>query len=102
MRVAAIVFLFLIRLQFPKSKSISDILCRRYGQRTLEYKEHKNLKNLIIVYAKLTWILNFYYGVQTAMSYLIFFNFRISIQSLKASLSISSMSIEVITGRDSS
>ena len=34
MRVAAIVFLFLIRLQFPKSKSISAILQRKYGHRT--------------------------------------------------------------------
>ena len=34
--VAAIVFLFLIRLPFPKSKSISDILRRRYGQSKLE------------------------------------------------------------------
>ena len=36
MRVAAIVFLFLIRLRFPKSKSISDILRRRYSQSTLK------------------------------------------------------------------
>ena len=36
MIVAAIIFLFLIRLQFPKSKSISEILRRRYGQSILK------------------------------------------------------------------
>ena len=36
MRVAAIMFLLLIRLWFPKSKSISDNLDRRYGQSTLK------------------------------------------------------------------
>ena len=34
MRLEAIIFLFLIRLQFPVSKSISDSLHRRYGQST--------------------------------------------------------------------
>ena len=36
MKVAAIVFLFLIQLRFPKSKSISDILRRRYSQSILK------------------------------------------------------------------
>ena len=36
MIVAAIIFLFLIRLQFPKSKSISEILRRRYDQSILK------------------------------------------------------------------
>ena len=36
MRVAAIVFLFLVRLRFPKSKSISDILRRKYSQSKLK------------------------------------------------------------------
>ena len=36
MIVAAIIFLFLIRLQFLKSKSISEILRRRYGQSMLK------------------------------------------------------------------
>ena len=52
MQVAAIIFLFLIRLQLPKSKSISVILRRTSGQSTL--KKQESLKNLIIVYAKLT------------------------------------------------
>ena len=33
-------------------------------------KDYKNLKKLIIVYVKLYWIYNFYYGIETAMSYL--------------------------------
>ena len=36
MRVAVIVFLFLIRLRFPKSKSISDIIRGRYSQSTFK------------------------------------------------------------------
>ena len=36
MIVAAIIFLFLIRLQFLKSKSISEILRKRYGQSMLK------------------------------------------------------------------
>ena len=36
MRVAAIIFLFLIRLRFPKPKSILDVLHRRYGQSTFK------------------------------------------------------------------
>ena len=64
MRVAAVVLLFLIRLQFPRSKSVSDILCKRYGQSTLKRirrfeklaNEYENLKNLIIIYAQLNWI----------------------------------------------
>ena len=36
MRVAAIAFLFLIRLRFSKSKSISDILRLRFSRSTLK------------------------------------------------------------------
>ena len=36
MRVAAIVLLFLTRLQFHKFKSMSDILCRIYGHISLK------------------------------------------------------------------
>ena len=32
MQVAAIMFLFLVRSQLPKSKSITDILCRKYDK----------------------------------------------------------------------
>ena len=36
MRVAAIVFLFLIRLRFPQSKSMSQITRRRYGDTAIK------------------------------------------------------------------
>ena len=71
--VAVIVFLFMIRLRFPKSKSISVILRRRYGQSTL--KRLQKFEKLIIVYVKLYRIYNFYYGIETAMSYLSFWIF---------------------------
>ena len=36
MKVAAIVFLFLIRLRFPHSKSLSQIIRRRYGDKIIK------------------------------------------------------------------
>ena len=36
MKVAAIVFLFLIRLRFPQSKSLSQIIRTRYGDKINE------------------------------------------------------------------
>ena len=36
MQVAAIMFLFLVRSQLPKSKSITDILRRKYGKSTFK------------------------------------------------------------------
>ena len=36
MRIAAIIFLFLIRLLFPKSKPLSKIICRRRDQSILK------------------------------------------------------------------
>ena len=36
MKVAAIVFLFLIRLRFPHSKSLSQIIRRRCGDKTIK------------------------------------------------------------------
>ena len=33
----ALVFLFLIRLRFPRGKSVADILISRYGRRTLQF-----------------------------------------------------------------
>ena len=35
MRIAAIVFLFLIRLRFPQLKSVSQIVKSRYGDTTI-------------------------------------------------------------------
>ena len=70
MRVAAIVFLFLIGLRFPRSNQYQIFYAKDIVR--VHSKEYENLKNLIIVYAKLNWIWNFYYSVETAMSYLIF------------------------------
>ena len=36
MKAAAIVFLFLIRLRFPQSKSLSHIIGRRYGDKIIK------------------------------------------------------------------
>ena len=36
MRIAAIVFLFLIRLRFPQLKSVSQIVKSRYGDTTIK------------------------------------------------------------------
>ena len=36
MKVTAIVFLFLIRLRFPQSKSLSHIIRRRYGDNIIK------------------------------------------------------------------
>ena len=84
MGVAAIVFLLLIQVPFPKSKLISDILCRRYGQSTLkrilkfekiDYRLHKAELDLEF----LLWRRHGNYIHN-------FWNFRVSSQSLKASL----------------
>ena len=53
MIVAAIIFLFLIRLQFPKSKSISEILRRRYGQSILKILRTFEKLNYLIRKAEL-------------------------------------------------
>ena len=36
MRVSALVFLFLIRLRFPHSKSVAEVIRKRYGQNTVK------------------------------------------------------------------
>ena len=55
--VAVIVFSFLIRVQFPKSKSIAEIIRSRYIKTIL--KKFGNWRNLISVYAKQSKISNF-------------------------------------------
>ena len=68
-----ITFFFLIRLRFPKSQSISNILCRIYSQSTL--KRIRKLEKLD-------------YRLPS------FLNFRVSIQSLKASLTYKQCQLE--------
>ena len=51
--MAAIIYLFLIQLQFPKSKSISNILCRRHGQNKLKRLQKFDKLNYCLHKAKL-------------------------------------------------
>ena len=74
MKVAAIIFLLLIRLQFPKSKSISDILDGKY-QSTFDYRLRR---------AELDF--EFLLCCIDSISIPNFLNVRVSSQSLKASL----------------
>ena len=84
MRVAAIVYWLLIRLQFSEFKSISDILCRRYGQSTL--KRIKKFEKLAYHLCKAELDLEFLLWCRNCNVIPIFFNFCSSSQSLKASL----------------
>ena len=83
MRVAAFVFLFLIRLRFPKSKLISDILCRRYGQSTL--KRIRKFEKFDYRQCKAELDLAFVLRCRDTNDIPNFLNFRVHIQSLKAS-----------------
>ena len=84
MRVAAIVFFFLTRVRFRKSKLISDILRRRYGQSTL--KRIRKFEKLDYRLRKAELDLEFLLRCRDSNVIPIFFNFRVSSQSVKASL----------------
>ena len=84
MAVAAIVFLFLIRLRFPKSESISYILYRRYGQSTL--KRIQKFEKLDYHLCKAEVILEFLLQCRDSNVIPNVLNFHVSSQSLKASL----------------
>ena len=84
MRVAAIVFLFLIRLRFPKSKSISDIIRRRYSQSTL--KRIRKFEKLDYRLRKAELDLEFLLRCRDSNVIPNFLNFRVSSHYLKASL----------------
>ena len=83
-RVAAIVFLFLIWLRFFKSKSISDILCRRYSQSALK-RIHK-FEKLDYHLRKAELDLEFLLWCRDSHVIPNFLNFRVSSHYLKASL----------------
>ena len=87
MSVAAIVSLFLMRLQFPKIKSISDILCRRYGQSMLKRIQKFGKLNYCLRKAELD--LEFLLRYRDSNVIPNFLNFCIFSQSLKASLTCS-------------
>ena len=84
MKVAAVMFLFLIRLRFPKSKLILDILRRRYGQGTLE--KIRKFEYLDYRLRKAELGLEFLLRRKDSNVIPNFLNFRITNQSLKASL----------------
>ena len=84
MRVAAIVFLFLIRLRFPKSKSISDIIRGRYSQSTL--KRIRKFEKLDYRLRKAELDLEFLLRCRDNNVIPNFLNFRVSSHYLKASL----------------
>ena len=48
-KVLGLVFLFIIRIRFPKRKSIADII-------RIRHKEYANLKRTTINYGKVIWI----------------------------------------------
>ena len=81
---AAIVLLFLIPLRFPKSKSISDILRRRYGQSTLN--RIQKFEKLDYRLRKAELDLEFLLRCRGSNVISNFFNFPVSSRSLKAPL----------------
>ena len=84
MRVAAIVFSFPIRLRFTKSKLISDILSRGYGQSTL--KRIRKFEKLDYRLRKAELDLESLLPCRDSNFIPNFLNFCVSSQSLKASL----------------
>ena len=77
MRVAAIAFLFLIRLRFSKSKSISDILRLRFSRSTL--KRIRKFEKLHYRLRKADLNLELLLRCRDSNVIPIFFNFRVSI-----------------------
>ena len=59
MRVAALVFLFLIRLRFPHSKSVAEVIRKRYGQNTVKKlrKLEKISRNFSLVLRSMPYFL---------------------------------------------
>ena len=69
MRVAALVFLFLARIRFPKTESIPSIIWRRYGDKVL--REVRQFEKLDYKLRKVQLDI-FYVNVRTVMLYLNF------------------------------
>ena len=94
MGVAAIVFLFLIRLRFPKSKSISDILRKRYSQSTL--KRMRKFEKLDYRLRKAELDLELLLRCRDRNVILNFLNFCVSSHYLKASLRYRQCQLKVL------
>ena len=84
MRVAAIVFLFLIRLRFPHSKSLSQIIRRRYGDKII--KRLRKFEKIDYRLRKAELDLEFLVKCRDNNVIPKFLNFRLANRSLRFSL----------------
>ena len=94
MRVAAIVFLFLIGLRFPRSKSISYILRQRYSQSTL--KRIRKFEKLDYRIRKAELDLEFLLQCRDSNVIPNFLNFRVSSHYLKAFLTYKQCQLKLL------
>ena len=84
MKVAAIVFLFLIRLRFPHSKSLSQIIRRRYGDKII--KRLRKFEKIDYRLRKAELDLEFLVKCRDNNVIPKFLNFRLANRSLRFSL----------------
>ena len=84
MKVAAIVFLFLIRLRFPHSKSLSQIIRRRYGDKII--KRLRKFEKIDYRLRKAELDLEFLVKCRDNNLISKFLNFRLANRSLRFSL----------------
>ena len=82
-RVAALVFLFLIRLRFPHSNSVAEVIRKRYGQNTVQ--KLRKLEKLNYRLRKAQVDLEFLVNCSNNSVVQSFFNLRVATQSLKSS-----------------
>ena len=94
MRVAAIVFLFLIRLRFPKSKSTPDILRNRYSQSIV--KRIWKFEKLDYCICKAELDLEFLLWCRDSNVILNFLNFCVSSHYLKVSLTFKQCQLKLL------
>ena len=83
MRVAALVFLFLIRLRFPHSKSVAEVIRKRYGQNTV--KKLRKLEKVDYRLQKAQIDLEFLVNCTNNSVVPKFLNFCVANKSLKSS-----------------
>ena len=82
-RVAALVFLFLIRLRFPHLKSVAEVIRKRYGQNTVQ--KLRKLQKLDYRLRKAQMDLEFSVNCSNNSVVPKFFNFCVAMKSLKSS-----------------
>ena len=84
MKIAAIVFLFLIQLRFPHSKSLSQIIRRRYGDKIT--KRLRKFEKIDYRLRKAELDLKFLVKCRDNNVISKFLNFRLATRSLRFSL----------------